>query len=51
MEPIFFPSQTEFRAWLEENHQSADEVLVGFYKKKAGKPSMTDPNRTWCVIK
>jgi uncharacterized protein YdeI (YjbR/CyaY-like superfamily) len=41
MEPIFFPSQTEFRAWLEENHETADEVLVGFYKKKAGKPSMT----------
>jgi uncharacterized protein YdeI (YjbR/CyaY-like superfamily) len=41
MEPIFFPSQTEFRAWLEENHETAGEVLVGFYKKKAGKPSMT----------
>ncbi len=41
MEPIFFPSQTEFRTWLEENHETADEVLVGFYKKKAGKPSMT----------
>ena len=41
MEPIFFPSPAEFRAWLEENHETAGEVLVGFYKKKAGKPSMT----------
>lgn len=41
MEPTFFPSPAEFRAWLEENHETAGEVLVGFYKKKAGKPSMT----------
>lgn len=41
MEPIFFPTPEEFRAWLEENHQTADEIMVGFYKKKAGKPSMT----------
>jgi uncharacterized protein YdeI (YjbR/CyaY-like superfamily) len=41
VDPIFFPTPEDFRAWLEENHQGADEVLVGFYKKKAGKPSMT----------
>lgn len=41
MDPIFFPAPEDFRAWLEENHETADEVLVGFYKKKAGKPSMT----------
>ena len=41
MEPIFFPTPEQFRAWLEANHQTADEVLVGFHKKKAGKPSMT----------
>lgn len=41
MEPIFFPTPEAFRTWLEENHQTADEVQVGFYKKKAGKPSMT----------
>lgn len=41
MDPIFFPTPAEFRTWLEENHQTSDEVLVGFYKKKAGKPSMT----------
>jgi uncharacterized protein YdeI (YjbR/CyaY-like superfamily) len=41
VEPIFFPTPADFRGWLEENHQSAGEVLVGFYKKKAGKLSMT----------
>ena len=41
MDPIFFATPAAFRAWLEENHQTADEVVVGYYKKKAGKPSMT----------
>jgi uncharacterized protein YdeI (YjbR/CyaY-like superfamily) len=41
VDPIFFPAPEDFRAWLEQNHETADEVLVGFYKKKAGKPSMT----------
>lgn len=40
MAPIFFPNTDEFRKWLEENHQSASEVLVGYYKVKTGKPSM-----------
>ncbi len=37
----FFPNQTDFRIWLESNHQKANELLVGFYKVKSGKPSMT----------
>ncbi|MBC7899122.1 MAG: YdeI/OmpD-associated family protein [Saprospiraceae bacterium] len=41
MEPIFFPSQAEFREWLEKNHETAPEVIVGYYKVKTGKPSMT----------
>ena len=41
LDPIFFATPADFRAWLEENHQTADEVVVGYYKKKAGKPSMT----------
>lgn len=40
MNPIFFRNTAEFRKWLEENHQSATEVLVGYYKVKTGKPSM-----------
>ena len=41
MEPIFFPHTTQFRKWLEENHQSAREVLIGYYKINTGKPTMT----------
>ncbi|MBN1118134.1 MAG: YdeI/OmpD-associated family protein, partial [Bacteroidales bacterium] len=33
--------QTDFRKWLEANHQKASELLVGYYKVKSGKPSMT----------
>lgn len=41
MKPIFFASQTDFRKWLEKNHETETEVLVGFYKVASGKPSMT----------
>ena len=41
MEPIFFPSQAEFREWLEKNHETEAELIVGYYKVKTGKPSMT----------
>ncbi|WP_079913679.1 YdeI family protein [Paenibacillus sp. 32352] len=43
MEPVFFASPAEFRAWLEENHDKAQSLQVGFYKKGSGKPSMTWP--------
>src|SRR5919204_3372894 len=33
MTPRFFKSQSAFRAWLDENHATATELLVGFYKK------------------
>jgi len=42
-EPSFFATPDEFRAWLEENHESATELVVGFYKKGPGKPSITWP--------
>jgi uncharacterized protein YdeI (YjbR/CyaY-like superfamily) len=41
MKPIFFKNQNEFRKWLEANHEIATEVLVGYYKVKTGKPSLT----------
>ncbi len=43
MEPTFFATQADFRAWLKENHLSHKELLVGFYKKDSGIPSMTWP--------
>ena len=41
MKPIFFSDQTAFRKWLEANHETEAEVLVGYYKVATGKPSMT----------
>jgi uncharacterized protein YdeI (YjbR/CyaY-like superfamily) len=41
MAPIFFETQQEFRTWLEQNHQTETELIVGFYKVNSGKPSMT----------
>ena len=41
--PTFFPTQADFRAWLETNHESSAELLVGFWKKSSGKPSIDWP--------
>ncbi len=41
MLPIFFENAIEFRKWLEKNHKSETELLVGFYKVSTGKPTMT----------
>jgi uncharacterized protein YdeI (YjbR/CyaY-like superfamily) len=39
----FFATPEEFGAWLEEHHDSETELIVGFYKKGSGKPSITWP--------
>jgi uncharacterized protein YdeI (YjbR/CyaY-like superfamily) len=41
MTPKFFPTQNDFRRWLEENHDKENELIVGFYKIGSEKPSMT----------
>jgi len=41
MKPTFFKSPSDFRKWLEKNHAIRRELLVGYYKKGSGKPSMT----------
>ncbi len=38
--PKFFPSQSDFRKWLEKNHDKKTELLVGFHKVGTGKASM-----------
>lgn len=43
MEPTFFATPEDFRAWLAKNHARETELLVGFYKKGSGKPSITWP--------
>lgn len=41
MKPQFFATPAAFRAWLKKHHASATELLVGFYKRDSGKPSIT----------
>jgi uncharacterized protein YdeI (YjbR/CyaY-like superfamily) len=43
VKPAFFETPADFRSWLEKHHGRADELLVGFYKKESGKPSITWP--------
>ena len=41
MKARFFKSPAEFRKWLDRYHESRDELVVGYFKIKTGKPSMT----------
>jgi len=41
MASVFFPNTEGFRKWLEENHQTESELIVGYYKVGTGKPSIT----------
>lgn len=41
--PTFFATPAEWRAWLEENHATAPEISVGFWKRDTGRPSITWP--------
>jgi uncharacterized protein YdeI (YjbR/CyaY-like superfamily) len=43
VDAIFFSTPAEFRAWLEEHHDTESEVWVGYFKKATGKPTMTWP--------
>ncbi len=41
MSPTFFKKSSEFRKWLEKNHDKKTELLVGFYKVCSGKPGIS----------
>ena len=41
MRPRFFSTPEKFRQWLERDHDSASELLLGFHKKSSGKKSIT----------
>ena len=43
MQPAYFSSPAAFRAWLEAHHASASELLVGFWKRGTGHPTLTWP--------
>jgi uncharacterized protein YdeI (YjbR/CyaY-like superfamily) len=41
--PRFFGTAAAWRRWLEEHHDSAAELWVGFYRKGTGRASVTWP--------
>jgi uncharacterized protein YdeI (YjbR/CyaY-like superfamily) len=43
MEPTFFATPADFRAWLERHHEGHSELIVGFHKRGSGRPSITWP--------
>ena len=43
MKPTFFATAAEFGRWLARHHDTETELLVGFWKRESGKPSMTWP--------
>ena len=43
MSAVYFASAADFRRWLDANHATATELLVGFYKKASGKGGLTYP--------
>ncbi|MEA2164961.1 MAG: hypothetical protein QOK37_3088 [Thermoanaerobaculia bacterium] len=43
MPPTFFATPAAFRKWLATHHDKETELLVGFYKKDSGRPSITWP--------
>src|SRR4051794_679262 len=43
VEPTFFATAADFRRWLAANHETAPELLVGFWKKGTGRPSIDWP--------
>ena len=43
MQPVFFATPAEFRAWLDAHGATATELVVGFHKVGSGLPSMTWP--------
>jgi len=43
VEPTFFPTPADLRAWFEANAEVTSELLVGFRRKGSGLPSISWP--------
>ena len=43
MKITYFRTPTDLRKWFAKNHETKKELLVGYYKKGSGKPSITWP--------
>lgn len=41
MSPRFFATPADFRRWLAKHQDTASELVVGYWKKATGKPSVT----------
>jgi uncharacterized protein YdeI (YjbR/CyaY-like superfamily) len=41
--PVFFATRAAFRKWLEKHHDKSRELIVGYYRKDSGRPSLTYP--------
>jgi uncharacterized protein YdeI (YjbR/CyaY-like superfamily) len=41
--PKFFRTVPELRQWLSKHHATETDLLIGFFKKGSGKPSITYP--------
>jgi uncharacterized protein YdeI (YjbR/CyaY-like superfamily) len=37
----FFETPAQLRAWFEKNHATADELWLGYHRKRTGRPSVT----------
>jgi uncharacterized protein YdeI (YjbR/CyaY-like superfamily) len=40
-EPIYFDSPAALRDWFDANHETADELWLGYHKKATGRPTVT----------
>ena len=47
---LFFATPDHFRAWLDKNHATEQELQVGFYKRESGQPSITWPESVECAL-
>jgi uncharacterized protein YdeI (YjbR/CyaY-like superfamily) len=43
LKPTVFKRPSDLRKWFEKHHAKEQELLVGYYKKDSGKPSITWP--------
>ena len=43
MPALFFSDADELRKWFRDNHKTADEQWIGYYKVATGEPSVTWP--------
>jgi uncharacterized protein YdeI (YjbR/CyaY-like superfamily) len=41
MEAIYFDSAADLRRWLQEHHDRAPELLIGFHRKSSGRAGLT----------